>query len=50
MKIPQGFEKHFPAESNILLLKYLYGLKYHRPGFKKQLMCKDRTAKYCIYM
>jgi hypothetical protein len=22
---------------------------YHRPGFKRQLMFQDVTAKYCIY-
>jgi hypothetical protein len=27
MKFPRGFEKHFPVESVILLLKCLYGLK-----------------------
>jgi hypothetical protein len=27
MRIPQGYEKHFPTESVILLLKCLYGLK-----------------------
>ncbi len=27
MKIPKGFEKYFPAESVLLLLKCLYGLK-----------------------
>ncbi len=33
IKIPQGFEKHFLAESVILLLKCLYGLKQAAKAF-----------------
>jgi hypothetical protein len=38
MKIPQGFKKHFPAESVILLLKCLYGLKQAAKAFWRQLL------------
>jgi hypothetical protein len=42
MKIPKGFEKHFLAESVLLLLKCLYGLKQAAKAFWIQLL---RTAK-----
>jgi hypothetical protein len=38
MKIPKGFEKHFPAESVLLLLKHLYGLKQAAKAFWRQLL------------
>jgi len=37
MKVPQGFEKHFPEGSVILLLKFLYGLKQAAKAFWRQL-------------
>jgi hypothetical protein len=42
MKITKGFEKHFPAESVLLLLKCLYGLKQAAKAFWRQLL---RAAK-----
>ncbi len=42
MKIPKGFEKHFPAKSVLLLLKCLYGLKQAAKAFWRQLL---RAAK-----
>jgi hypothetical protein len=39
MKIPQDFEKHFPEESVLLLLKCLYGLKQVAKAFWRQLLC-----------
>jgi len=42
MKIPQGFEKHFPEGSVLLFLKCLYGLKQAAKAFWRQLLC---TAK-----
>ncbi len=41
-KIPNGFKKHFPAESVLLLLKCLYGLKQAAKAFWRQLL---RVAK-----
>ncbi len=38
MKIPKGFEEHFPAESVLLLLKCLYGLKQAANAFWRQLL------------
>jgi hypothetical protein len=38
MAIPHGFEKHFPANSVILLLKCLYGLKQAARAFWRQLL------------
>jgi hypothetical protein len=38
MKIPKGFEKHFPVESVLLLLKCLYGLKQAAKAFWRQLL------------
>ena len=38
MKIPQGFEKHFPEGSVLLLLKCLYGLKQVAKAFWRQLL------------
>jgi hypothetical protein len=37
MKIPRGFETHSLAESVILLLKFLYGLKQAAKVFWRQL-------------
>jgi len=39
MKVPQGFEKHFPERSVLLLLKCLYGLKQAAEAFWRQLLC-----------
>ncbi len=39
MKIPKGFEKYYPAESVLLLLKCLYGLKQAVKAFWRQLLC-----------
>ncbi len=36
MAIPHGFEKHFPADSVILLLNCLYGLKQAARAFWRQ--------------
>jgi hypothetical protein len=33
MKIPKGFEKYFLAESVLMLLKFLYGLKQAAKAF-----------------
>jgi hypothetical protein len=56
MKIPQGFEKHFPEESVLLLLKCLYGLKQATKAFWRQLLraagamgLKQSTADPCLY-
>jgi hypothetical protein len=56
MKIPKGFEKHFPAESVVLLLKYLYGLKQAAKTFWRQLSCAAKAmglmqsnADPCLY-
>jgi hypothetical protein len=56
MKIPQGFEKHFPEGSVLLLLKCLYGLKQAAKAFWIQLLCaasamglKQSTADPCLY-
>jgi len=38
MKIPQGFEKHFPEGSVLLLKKCLYGLKQVAKAFWRQLL------------
>jgi hypothetical protein len=38
MKILQGFKKHFPVESVILLLKCLYRLKQAARAFWRQLL------------
>jgi hypothetical protein len=43
MKIPKGFEKHFPAESVLLLLKCLYGLKQDAKAFWRQLLCATKS-------
>jgi hypothetical protein len=56
MKVPQGFEKHFPEGSVLLLLKYLYGLKQATKAFWRQLLraatamgLKQSTADPCLY-
>ncbi len=56
MKIPIGFEKHFPAESVLLLLKCLYGLKQAAKAFWRQLLCAAKAmgltqsnADPCLY-
>jgi hypothetical protein len=38
MAIPRGLEKHFPADSVILLLKSLYGLEQAARAFWRQLL------------
>jgi hypothetical protein len=38
MKFLQGFEKHFPEENVLLLLKCLYGLKQAAKVFWRQLL------------
>ncbi len=38
MKVPQGFEKHFPEGSVLLLKKSLYGLKQAAKVFWRQLL------------
>ncbi len=57
MKIPQGFEKHFPGESVLLLLKCLYGLKQAAKTFWKLLLratsamgLNRSTADPCLYL
>ena len=56
MKIPQGFEKHFPEGSILLLKKCLYGLKQAAKAFRRQLLraanamgLKQSTADPCLY-
>jgi hypothetical protein len=56
MKIPKGFEKYFPAESVLLLLKCLYGLKHAAKAFWRQLLCAAKAmglmqsnADPCLY-
>jgi hypothetical protein len=56
MKISQGFEKHFPEGSVLLLLKCLYGLKQAAEAFWRQLLraasaigYKRSTADPCLY-
>jgi hypothetical protein len=44
MKIPKGFEKHFPAGSVLLLLKCLYGLKQAVKAFWRQLLCAAKAV------
>jgi hypothetical protein len=41
--------KDFYLDQNTIPLTLLSHLLYHRPGFKRQLMFQDVTAKYCIY-
>ena len=38
MKLPRGFEKHFPKRSMILLKKCLYGLKQAPKAFWRKLL------------
>jgi len=56
MKIPQGFEKHFPEGSVLLLKECLYGLKQAAKAFWRQLLCaasamglKRSTVDPCLY-
>ncbi len=56
MKIPQGFEKHFPVGSVLLLKKCLYGIKQAAKAFWRQLLraasamgLKRSTADPCLY-
>ncbi len=56
LKVPQGFEKHFPKGSVLLLLKCLYGLKHAAKAFWRQLLraatnmgLKLSTADPCLY-
>ncbi len=56
MKVPQGFEKHFPEGSVLLLLKCLFGLKQAAKAFWRQLLraatamgLKRSTADPCLY-
>jgi hypothetical protein len=56
MKVPQGFEKHFPEGSVLLLKKCLYGLKQAAKAFWRQLLraasamgLKQSTADLCFY-
>jgi hypothetical protein len=56
LKVPQGFEKHFPKGSVLLLLKCLYGLKQAAKAFWRQLLraattmgLKQSTADPCLY-
>jgi hypothetical protein len=56
MKIPQGFEKHFPGESVLLLLKCLYGLMQAAKALWRQLLhaasamgLKRSMADPCLY-
>ncbi len=44
MKIPRGFKKYFSAESVILLLKCLYGLKQAAKAFWRQLLCAAKRV------
>ena len=54
--VPPGFEKHFPAECVILLLKCLYGLKEAAKAFWRQLLRATKkmgltcsSADPCLY-
>jgi hypothetical protein len=38
MKVPQGFKKHFPEGSVLLLKKYLHGLKQAAKVFWRHLL------------
>ena len=56
MKVPQGFEKHFPEGSVLLLLKCLHGLKQAAKAFWRQLLraapavgLKQSMADPCLY-
>jgi hypothetical protein len=56
MKVPQGFEKHFPEGSVLLLKKCLYGLKQAAKAFWRQLLraasamgLKQSTSNPCLY-
>ncbi len=56
MKVLQGFEKHFPEGSVLLLKKCLYGLKQAAKVFWRQLLCaasamglKQSTADPCLH-
>jgi hypothetical protein len=56
MKVPQGFEKHFPEGSVLLLKKCLYGLKQAAKAFWRQLLraasameLKQSMADPCLY-
>ncbi len=56
MAIPRGFEKHFPADSVILLLKCLFGLKQTTRAFWRQLLQAAKkmglthsSADPCLY-
>ena len=55
MKVPQGFKKHFPEGSVLLLKKYLHGLKQAAKAFWRQLLhaasamgLKQSTADPCL--
>jgi hypothetical protein len=54
--VPQGFVKHFPEGSVLLLKKCLYGLKQAAKAFWRQLLhaasamgLKQSTADPCLY-
>jgi hypothetical protein len=56
MKVPQGFEKHFSAESVLLLKKCFYGLKQAVKVLWRQLLgaasdmgLKRSTVDPCLY-
>ncbi len=56
MKVPQGFEKHFPKGSVLLLKKCFYGLKQAAKRFWRQLLhaacamgLKQSTVDPCLY-
>jgi hypothetical protein len=56
MKVLQGFEKHFPEGSVLLLKKGLYGLKQAAKAFWRQLLraesamgLKQSTTNPCLY-
>ena len=56
MKVPQGFKKHFPEGSVLLLKKCLYGLKQAPKAFWRQLLhaasamgLKQSMADPCLY-
>ena len=56
MKVLQGFDKHFPEGSVLLLKKCLYGLKQAAKAFWRQLLCaasamglKQSTVDPCLY-
>ena len=56
MAVPHGFEKHFPGECVILLLKCFYGLKQAARVFWRQLMQATKnmgltpsSADQCLY-